>query len=291
MTKKKEEELQKTNLIKVVFFDENSALEYLDIKNEGRYIFNEEEIKKRKNDLKNNNDVKFGIGGKASEILKYIGIDAKASTEVSMGLSRSNHRLFNSSISNTILTDFLKSVDEYEDEIATFVGFDFKIIDNSFAYIKTIAPILKLLKDGYTDKVDEFKDIDIKEIENVLEKSKGYFEFLVVKGEEKALLRLNTNELKNNYKFGDLQDMNLVFYGIKVGKLSKDMLKIENYFERLDNKKSIDTKNSKEENKLVSEFENFLEGNKNPQEIDTNLTVEEDFIDLYDIILAGINNE
>lgn len=187
--------------------------------------------------MENDNEAKFGIGGKASEILKYIGLEATASTGASGGFSKNNNKLFNSSISNTILTDFLKSVEEYENEIVTFIDYDFKVIENSFAYIKTVAPILKLLKDGYIDKVDELKDINIKEIESVLENSKGYFEFLAVREREEVILRLNINELRNNYRFGDLQDMNLIFYGIKVGKLNKNDLMIENYFERLETEK------------------------------------------------------
>lgn len=284
-------------LIKVVYFDEASALEYLDIKNDGRYIFNEEEIKNKETNVKNNNEAKLGIGGKAFELLKYIGVEAKASTEVSGGFSKSNHKLFNSSISNTILTDFLKNVDESGKEVVTFVDYDFRVIDNSFAYIKTIAPILKLLKDGYIDRTDEFKDINIKEIESVLENSKGYFEFLAVKEEKEVILRLNTNELRNNYRFGDLQDMNLVFYGIKVGKLKKKDLKIENYFERLDSKKDSNTKdikdkqNIQEESELLQDFEGFSEGKEPIDKSNINPIVDKDSLDLYDIVLAGIGHE
>ena len=235
MSSLKDNDEKSNGLIKIVYFDEDSAMEYVDMKKEGRYIFNEEYLDEYNKDKSNENAAKLGLSGKFLNILGIAGGEVGASTEVRLGFSKSNNRLVSSTISSTILTDFLKEVTVSNGDIVEISDVNFNLPNNSFAYLKAVAPVLSMFSEEYIKQFDDLKGIDVLSIENVLDLTKGYFEFMAVKEGKDVILRLNTTALKNNYKLGDLLHMNLAFYAVKVGKLSEESIRIENYIGNLDN--------------------------------------------------------
>lgn len=286
----KDDDEKSKGLIKVVYFDEDSAMEYVDMKKEGRYIFNEEYLDEYNNNKSNENAAKLGLSGKFLNILGIAGGEAGASTEVHLGFSKSNNRLVSSTISSTILTDFLKEVTASNRDIVEISDVNFNLPNNSFAYLKAVAPVLSMFSEEYIKQFDDLKGVDVLSIEKVLDLTKGYFEFMAIKEGKDVILRLNTTALKNNYKLGDLLHMNLTFYAVKVGKLSKENIKIENYIGNLDNdtvqhpEESLDI--IEEYKKLSETEETAIEPTKEePKNKDSTL------LDLYDVILAGIKND
>ena len=105
---------------------------------------------------------------------------------------------------NTILTDFLKIVDDDSAKKSAS---------------KTARGAIKRF-DGY-----------IISAEKALKNAKGYYEFVGTKGKSKVILRFNINSFKNGYTISDLLKMNLSIYAIKVGRTSLDMLDVSKELE------------------------------------------------------------
>ena len=78
-------------------------------------------------------------------------------------------------------------------------------------------------------------------------------------------MRFNIKAFKNNYNLADLSKMKLTYYGVKVGICKKEQLSIEKEFE-------LKSENAK------PKPENILDGTK----------PENDFLEVYDIVLAGV---
>lgn len=280
--------MTENNLTKIVYFDEQSALEYLDMKNRGRYIFNTESEKQSGTDVDIKGDGKLSLG---SKIWDKIGGGISGSVSAGADFYRNNQTLINSSISNTILTDFLIYI-EGENLIKEFEGYSLEIIKDSFAYLKAFAPMLDLLSDKFLNENHEFKDFDVKELSNFLETTRGYYEFLANSGEEKYILRLNIKALRNNYKLGDIQSMELKYYGVKVGSLEVEDVKIMNYLENINKETTdndteqiesvLDTLKKHTDEDIAKNFENNEDTNKDPEPSINNK------FDVYDIILGGI---
>lgn len=274
------------DLVKVVYFDEDSALEYLDIKNEGRYLFNQENLEKYEKDKSNKNAANVGLVGKTLNLFSFVGLEAGVSTELQSKFSKSNNKLVNSTISNTILTDFLMQV-RINEEIIEISGEEFRLSNNSFAYFKAISPLLKLFNKDFLNQNNEIQDIDILAIEEVLDMTKGYFEFLAKKDSEDVVLRLNTTSLRNNYKLGDLQFMNLTFYAVNVGKINQENINIEKFIDNLDSNKKEDKGKQKEE--IIQRYSSEIYGEDESEE--SGAEEETKYLKLYDVILAGVKSD
>ena len=82
--------------------------------------------------------------------------------------------------------------------------------------------------------------------------------------ENSCVFRFNIEAFRNNYGIADLTKMNLVYYGVKVGSVDISLLDISNEF----NGEKITTINS-------------------AFDIEEN-TVGKNVVDVYDIMLAGI---
>jgi hypothetical protein len=120
--------------------------------------------------------------------------------------------------------------------------------------------------------------IDISKFREVMRETKGYYELKanVIEDHSKErtyILRLNAESFRNNYKLTDLLNMNLTYYGIKVGKMSLDKIDFQHTF-------NINEKSSITPQQAFSEIEQA----KDPLEI----KIDSNKYDVIDIILAGV---
>lgn len=128
-------------------------------------------------------------------------------------------------------------------------------------YFKMFTPYLIMTK---SDIESEGITFDVAKMDEAFQSGKGYYEMVAANGESSCVFRFNIEAFRNNYGIADLTKMNLVYYGVKVGSVDISLLDISNEF----NGEKITTINS-------------------AFDIEEN-TVYKNVVDVYDIMLAGI---
>lgn len=222
-------------ICKVVYFDEESITDYVQIVAGGELtntmeLLNSREAKEEQSAQVNG---KAGISGVFKALL---GWEASVAGEVSGGLSFNSNKMARNIVKNTILTDFLRTLEEVNDlgkgisrlprgTIKKFKGYKIKVEKNSLSYMVMVSPYLSMLKNESFIPAGQF-DIAIDKVDNTLKKAKGYYEFLGIRGRSQIILRFNINSFRNGYTISDLLKMDLSIYAIKVGRTSTENLNV-----------------------------------------------------------------
>ena len=266
-------------ICKIVYFDEESVTDYVQIVAGGEMETTTELLKTRDGTQSQKLEAsgKGGIGGIFKALL---GWEASAGGEATAGLSFNNNTMVRNIVKNTILTDFLSILEEESKKslskiskgaIKKFNGYVISAEKNSLSYMVMVSPYLSMLR-GASVPAGEF-NIAIDKLENALKNAKGYYEFVGTKGRSKVVLRFNINSFKNGYTISDLLKMNLSIYAIKVGRTTLDKLNV-----------------SKELDMDVS----FIPKD-NPSYLDENKPEEENngrkILDVFDVLLAGVESD
>ncbi|MFI7026285.1 DUF6414 family protein [Micromonospora sp. NPDC049900] len=245
-------------MIKIVYFDEESASDYLDISVGGRAASTSEQVRERNVEMQSR--VQARIAAKLNWLLPVLG--ASAETDAGLVASRAGRSILSKTLSNTILTDYLAQA-EGDDRIKRLSDLRVTAPENSMAFIKMYTPYMVIAR-------TEDQGVDLARLDEALEGAKGYYELL---GEKLAdgpayVLRFNIKAFRNNYGLTDLGRMRLVFHGILVGQTTE---------ERLDMKAEMSSEISEEP--------------MTPQELIDGATASDDtLLDVYDVILAGVEH-
>lgn len=248
-------------MIKVVYFDEGSATDYLTVKNGGSLVF-ESQHKKTSSHSESGH-----AGLRIKSLFNYLFVKGDAESNIDIDLSNVGEKLINTTISNTILSDFLDLVDKNKHEIIKLTEYRAYTMENSIAYFQTITPFLRMAE-GKISIDEEFK-FKIDSMHDTLKESKGYYELLGVNKSNKEsniILRFNNNAFKNNYSISDLEKMDFIYYGVKVGSMKEELLDFNKLFD------------TKEKTKILTSIEDIKLREDSGEELD-----------VYDIILAGVN--
>lgn len=229
------EKLQ-TKLCKIIYFDDESITDYLQLKSGGELERTTELLNtaSKKETINAGASGKIGFGG----ILKaLIGWNMEAGANVSAGASFSGEKMVRNIIKNTILTDFVNSLDNNESNatasklpkgtIKKFKGYKVTAEQDSLSYFVMVSPYMNMFQSGSVIPSGEL-NISLDKLDNALRNAKGYYEFVGTKGNSKVVLRFNIKSFKNNYMISDLLKMNLSIFAIKVGNTTLDMLNINN---------------------------------------------------------------
>ena len=243
-------------MIKVVYFDDQSATDYLYIYDGGAKVQTSDKVKEKSGEIANKTSA--GLLAKLSW-LPFLGGDI--STEIDMNLGYKSNSLIKTTLSNTVLTDFLEKIKKDDKRILRFPDYTVKAYKNSIAYFKMFTPYLIMTK---SDIESEGITFDVAKMDEAFKSGKGYYEMVAANGESSCVFRFNIEAFRNNYGIADLAKMNLVYYGVKVGSVDISLLDISNEF----NGEKITTINS-------------------AFDIEEN-TVYKNVVDVYDIMLAGI---
>ena len=249
-------------MLKIVYFDEISAADYLIIKNEG--ISEEIEQQLKSKDHERSLDIDGNLWAKLPLLLLGIGGGIKGEGRIKFENNESN--IIKKTISNSLLTDFLKEIDE-DENIKEFKGFIVKPQPNSMTFIKMFTPYLKMLT---TEFEIEGTSLNSANIDDAFEDGKGYYEMIARKKDEKMIYRFNINSFRNNYTIADLTKMNLTYFGIKVGEIEEGSLDITNELNINENSYNVQLEDIEE-----SKF-----GGKSIP-----------ILQIYDIILAGVGED
>lgn len=257
-------------LSKVVYFDEGSVTDYVQIVAGGKLEKTTELL-----DLDNsggNADLKTNASIGISSIFKsLIGFGVKAETNANLDISYKSESLVKTILQNTILTDFLDLAKDESLGIKKYNDVEIRVIKDSLSFIVMVAPYLKMFKDGAL-KLDSDLDlsVDMIKIDDSIKLAKGYFEFEGISNQESVILRFNIDSFRNNYKVADLLKMRLSIYAVPVGKVERKNLSIT---AELNMTGSSDGESKYDNPEYGADVEN---------------TKEEDCLMVYDVLLAGV---
>lgn len=181
-------------IVKLVYFDEGSATDYIQII-EGGALATVETLMNEGTE-----SGKATVGAKASISLgalrALIGLDASVKTEGSLDTSFNSGTIAKSIISNTVLTDFLKAIKVKDTPIEKFENVQIEQIPGSISSFSLLTPYLSMLKPGQAFEAGDF-DISLDKLDATLSKAKGYLEFKgSQKGKKDFVLRFNRMALK-----------------------------------------------------------------------------------------------
>ena len=242
---------------KIVYFDEEAAIDYINISFGGRKEQLTTGTSQTEGNVKVNGNASIGSRFSFLGMLKLNG-----ETGISSELAKYSDKIVTSTISTTILTDYIGLIKE-DEGVTKFSNINLYAIENSFTFVKMYLPYIKVFKDKYLENIIE--EIDVRKFNEILDNVKGYYEFKAIYNSHEYIFRFNINSFRNN-KITDLLKMDLVFYGVKVGETKEENLNIERELEIEEN--TLPPVNSVLEGSLESASEKLL--------------------DIYDIVLAGV---
>lgn len=202
-------------LIKVVYFDEQSASDYLDIMAGGKEVTSSENVKERANEQ--HSRVESKLIARLSW-LPFLGASGEAGGGVEF--SRAGQSILSKTLSNTILTDYLDSVHD-NGRVKQMQGLKVAAREGSMAHIKMYTPFMVAAQ-------TRDQDFDLAKLDEALERAKGYYELVATDQQgKKSVLRFNIGAFRNNYGLTDLNRMQLVFHGVRVGQTTEAQLDMQ----------------------------------------------------------------
>ena len=174
-------------ICKIVYFDEDSVTDYVQIV-AGGTLENTEELLKTREASEDQNAQATGKGGIGGVFKALLGWEASASAELSAGLSFNSNKMVKNIVKNTILTDFLSILEDQgtlqrrtsrlpKGTIKKFKDYVISAEKDSLSYIVMVSPYLSMLKTGTAIPAGEF-NIAIDKLDNALRNAKGYYEFI-----------------------------------------------------------------------------------------------------------------
>lgn len=253
-------------IVKVVYFDEGSATDFLHIDDGGQTQQKTEKI-----------------GNTTSKVVAKADASAEAKFKwlpflgVSTGITASaegarlGNTIISKAISNTILTDYLDRVKEKKDNgldvITIFTECKLTPHPESFAYYKMMTPYLIMVD----DKVQSGGiSLNISKMDEAFESGRGYYELIAEGSGSKCILRFNIKAFRNNYGIADLVKMNLTYHAIEVGTFPEEKLALKEEFSEDDGIPitGVDIVNSLEVDRCIRSTK---------------------LLKVYDVVLAGVD--
>jgi hypothetical protein len=245
----------KMSMIKIVYFDEQSASDYLDINAGGKAAATSEDVRKRATEMASKAEAK--VTAKYGW-LPFLGASAEVGGNI--GASRTGEKILSKTLSNTILTDYMEQASD-DTRIATLRDLRVTAPPDSMAYAKMYTPFMIIAK------TEDF-GVDLARLDEAFEKAKGYYELVGSDSENarRVVLRFNIAAFRNNYGLADLARMTLAYQGILVGRTAEAQLSMS--------------------------AEMSGEGDARPptalEVVDGTTLSDNPMLDVYDVILAGV---
>ena len=239
-------EVHGLKFIKVIYFDESSVADFIQIVAGGALKRTTEFISEVNTSASADVSAEAGIGSGASKglpkLFEFLGVKLGASIKADLHGDTARSRMVKNILENTLLADFtdlIKNDEKKADKNKVCKGIiPFKNISvypalNSFSYFMLAAPYLSMLKGDVPVPSSDGTvfNLDITKIEEAIQKGRGYYEFIANHQGEEIILRFNIDAFRNNYTMSDLPKMRLDFYAVYVGETSYGKLQIEKEFE------------------------------------------------------------
>lgn len=271
--------------VKVIYFDESSVTDYMQIISGG-------ELKKTTEFITNisaeadaglNMEAKVGTEGNIPKLFSFLsGISFNANAKGNADINGKKEKIAKNILENTMLADFIDLINKDSKKkeknkiclsIKLFENLTMYPEPNSFSFFMLVAPFFTMINGDISipnNSGNDFK-IDISKIEEAIARGRGYYEFISMIDDKETIFRFNSSAFRNNYTMSDLPKMKLSLYAIKVGQTDKRKLDISSEFEF-----GINNKSRTSYLEEITEGETKEEGSKE--------------LDVYDVILAGVGN-
>ena len=255
MSKKKTEIIPK-KMMKIVYFDETAAQDYIDIANDGHFDWSIAENKEKLAKLTAEIDAQVGGGFNFLSFIK-----ATLQGRINAEYNRETNKIIAQQLNSTLLTEYIKIATD-DIHINKFSGVIFPP-DNSISKYKMYSPYTIIVP---KDEVP----IDLDRLNEALDNARGYYEMLHVDTEGvTSVLRFNDIAFRNNYNLSDLTKMKLRFFAVKVGLCQMENLDMAKEFELSNEKEPPSAEEVLDMEKGVSKTELFV----------------------FDVVIAGVENE
>ncbi len=264
-------------LSKIIYFDEGSVTDFLQIEAGGHLTQTTELL----NDTSKSADV--NVEGKASfgvnKLFRSIlGLNANIGVEAKLAGQTKANEIAHQLLQNTILTDFYEWVSNDKSQvISCFTDYSIRVIKESLGYYIMLSPYMSMLQSKNGIRINNMPDttLAIDKIDNSLRAAKGYYELIGVdqNNSKRVVFRFNLEAFKNNYKITDLTKMDLVIYAIKVGQTTADKLDIQS---------ELDIPVIAPRSFENPSYDDIA------QEEQEKIDVDNSKLDIYDVLLAGV---
>lgn len=249
---------------KIVYFDEESAIDYIVLKDGGKKVT--ETITKLSGNIEGKLSAELGDVLDENSRNKVMAFIQKAILNSNFGvggkIDGDLNKAHTTTLSNTVLTDYIKKANR-DKKVKRLNNITIDVYPNSMAYYKLYTPYMELINGA-----KNYQGVDLTILDKVLTNVKGYTEVITKENKKMIVLRFNNTTFKGNYRLSDILKMNLDIYGIKVGTIDKYKLDLINEFKMIEDEvtadKILDNHSTKENKKTI---------------------------DVYDVILAGVANE
>lgn len=227
-------------LKKIIYFDETSAIDLLQIVKKGNFKQTTELVNQISGKVDGDSNVGASIGKQSAVKAVFEKLTSlSASVDGNIGISGDVHggRIAKTLLENTLLYDFLDTVEfrKRKPLIDIAEGYTLSIDKNSMTYFAMIAPITEMMEGSQA--VNSEITMSISKINQGLRNTKGFYELVGTKYNpdssiiDKRIFRFNIEAFRNNYRIQDLRKMKLNLYSIYVGEISLDELNFEREFD------------------------------------------------------------
>lgn len=212
-----------SSLLKVVYFDESSVIDYLQIFHKGKVEQTLEKVSKLDGEGKADGDVEVKDDPNLLQFLVGLKVNAGVGGSGSLGINRVKTTL----IKNSLLFDFYNIVSRQRmhKHIKKLTDYKLQILPDSMAYYASIAPLTEMMEGK--SQIDSDVSIKVDKMNTAIKALKGYFEIIGEKGSEEVIFRFNLDSFRNNYRLQDLTKMSLAIYAVEVGKGKKSDLNFD----------------------------------------------------------------
>ncbi|NQO74236.1 hypothetical protein HO952_04020 [Streptococcus suis] len=261
-----------TTIKKVIYFDESTAMDFLQIESKGKLTKTTELMSTLEGgiDAQITGEVSLGKNGALKTIFeKMAGLSGGGSVSSTTSGAIQGNKIAKTILENSLLYDFLDTVELRKKNYLVDIteNYTLEISENSMSYFAMIAPISEMMEGSQSIEGMENVSMSFSKLNSGIREIKGYFELLGYNKEHKIerIFRFNINSFKNNYRIHDLTKMTLKLYSIKVGETTINDLDFESQFNLQRTHLSFSG---------ISEDEMTYPDMKYP---------------VYDVILAGVN--
>lgn len=215
------------NLVKIAYFDEQAAIDSLQIVDKGSAF---ETLSKT---LENGNS--FDVGGNVGKsFFNIFGFGLKGNAK------RDKNTIMQSQVTSTLISQFLEKVSVDKIRLCTVDEPKLRIQEGSIAYFRNLLPIIHMIKDfSALENVDEeslrvLSAINFDQLGESLDSFSAYYELEGVYSGKPAIFRFNIDGLRNNYSLLDLAKIDkLKIYGLMVGFRNSINLSFDNQIDNL----------------------------------------------------------
>ena len=154
---------------------------FLDISiiNGGAKVQTSDKVKEKSGEIANKTSA--GLFAKLSWLPFWGG---EGSTEIDTSLGHKSNSLIKTTLSNTVLTDFLDKIKEDNKRILRFSDYTVKAYKNSIAYFKMFTPYLIMTK---SDIESEGITFEAAKMDEAFKSGKGYYELVAANGKSTCL--------------------------------------------------------------------------------------------------------